>query len=174
MSGWKLTLSQKVKIIEECNKADFCAVSRKNVCHEYGITDPTISSIVKNQKEILKAFDSENQKPKTVIKAAPPEIENSLHEWLKKQCSKNVLVNANMLMNEAKNLHSKSKDKNVKFTFGGEWFEDFKKRYGIQFLFDGDSMVKSYKPNPNFKIDSEAEVFVHKKKKASTYNDGSD
>ena len=70
-----------------------------------------------------------------------------------------------MLMNEAKNLHSKSKDKNVKFTFGGEWFEDFKKRYGIQFLFDGDSMVKSYKPK--------AEVFVHKLKKASTYNDGS-
>ena len=147
--------------------------AEKNVCHEYGITDPTISSIVKNQKEILAAFDLENQKPKTIIKAAPPEIENSLHEWLKKQCNKKVRVNGNMLMTEAKNLHSKSKDKNVKFSFGGEWFEDFKKRYGIQFLLVGDSRFGSYQPNPNFKNDSEAEVFVHKLKKASTYNDSS-
>ena len=69
-----------------------------------------------------------------------------------------------MLMNEASDLHSKS---NLKFSFCGGWFEDFIKRYEIQFLHVEDSAMKSYKPNPNFKSDSEAE-YVHKLKKAST------
>ena len=74
-------------------------------------------------------------------------------------------------MNEASDLHSKS---NLKFSFCGGWFEDFIKRYELQFLHVVDSTMKSYKPNPNFKNDSEAEVvFVHKLKQASTYNDGS-
>ena len=74
-------------------------------------------------------------------------------------------------MNEASDLHSKS---NLKFSFCGGWFEDFIKRYEIQFLQKGDSKLKSYHPNPNFKNDSEAE-FVHKLKKASIQacNDGS-
>ena len=64
-------------------------------------------------------------------------------------------------MNEASDLHSKS---NLKFSFCGGWFENFIKRYEIQFLHVGDSTVKSYKPKAEF---------VHKLKKASTYNDGS-
>ena len=175
MPGWKwtkLTLSQKVNIIEKSKKADFCADSRKNMCHEYGITDPVISLIMKNQKEILAAYDLEvSTGQKTIIKAAPTEIENSLHEWLINQCNKKTLVNGAMLMNRASDLHSKS---NVKFSFCGGWFEDFIKRYEIQFLQKGDSELKSYHPNPNFKNDSEAE-FVHKLKKASIKpcNDGS-
>ena len=94
-----------------------------------------------------------------------------MHEWLIKKCNENVIVNGAMLMNEASDLHSKS---NLKFSFCGGWFEDFIKRYELQFLHVVDSTMKSYKPNPNFKNDSEAEVvFVHKLKQASTYNDGS-
>ena len=68
----KLTLSQKVKIIEKSKKADFCADSRKNMCHEYGITDPTISLIIKHQEKILADFNLEvSTGQKTIIKAAP-------------------------------------------------------------------------------------------------------
>ena len=181
----KLTLTQKVRILEESKNVDFYAVSRKNMCHEYGIRDPTISLIVKNEKKILAAYDLElSTKPKTIIKAAAPEIENTLYEWFKNECNENVLVDGSLLMTKAKDLHSKSKDKNVKFSFGGGWFEDFKERYEIQFLQVGDSKLKSYKPNPNFKTEVETEVltapttspiFVHKLKKASNqaYNDDS-
>ena len=68
----KLTLSQKVKIIEKSKKADFCADSRKNMCHEYGITDPTISTIIKHQEKILADFNLEvSTGQKTIIKAGP-------------------------------------------------------------------------------------------------------
>ena len=40
----RLTLSQKVKIIEESKKSDF---SRKKICEEYSISKATISSILK-------------------------------------------------------------------------------------------------------------------------------
>ena len=39
----RLTLSQKVKIIEESKKSDF---SRKKICEEYSISKATISSIL--------------------------------------------------------------------------------------------------------------------------------
>ena len=50
----RLTLSQKVKIIEESKKSDF---SRKKICEEFGISKATISQILKNQKTHLEAYD---------------------------------------------------------------------------------------------------------------------
>ena len=46
----RLTLSQKVKIIEESKKSDF---SKKKICEEYSISKATISSILKDQKTHL-------------------------------------------------------------------------------------------------------------------------
>ena len=51
----RLTLSQKVKIIEESKRSDF---SRKIICKEFGISKATISQILKNQKTHLEACDS--------------------------------------------------------------------------------------------------------------------
>ena len=51
----RLTLSQKVKIIEESKKSDF---SRKKICEEYSISKATISSILKDQKTHLENYDS--------------------------------------------------------------------------------------------------------------------
>ena len=51
----RLTLSQKVKIVEESKKSDF---SRKKICEEFGISKATISQILKNQKTHLEAYDS--------------------------------------------------------------------------------------------------------------------
>ena len=45
----RLTLSQKVKIVEESKKSDF---SSKKICEEFGISKATISQILKNQKII--------------------------------------------------------------------------------------------------------------------------
>ena len=53
-TGVRLTLSQKVKIIEESKKSDF---SRKKICEEFGISKATISQILKNPKTHLEAYE---------------------------------------------------------------------------------------------------------------------
>ena len=45
----RLTLSQKVKTVEESKRSDF---SRKKICEEFGSSKATISQILKNQKII--------------------------------------------------------------------------------------------------------------------------
>lgn len=51
----RLTLADKVKIIEESKKSDFC---RKAICEKFGISKATVSQILKNQKIHLEAYDS--------------------------------------------------------------------------------------------------------------------
>ena len=41
----RLTLADKVKIIEESKKSDFC---RKAICEKFGISKATVSQILKN------------------------------------------------------------------------------------------------------------------------------
>ena len=63
----RLTLSQKVKIIEE---------SKKKICEEYSISKATISSILKDQRTHLENYDSGIPgKHKTMRKPDFPEIE---------------------------------------------------------------------------------------------------
>ena len=98
----RLTLSQKVKIIEESKKSDF---SRKKICEEYSI----ISSILKDQKTHLENYDSGLPgKHKTMRKPDFPEIESTLYEWFTKMTRLNVPVSGPMLIGKAKKLHSKS------------------------------------------------------------------
>ena len=51
----RLTLSQKVKIIEESKKSDF---SRKKICEEFDISKAIVSQILKNKNKHLEAYDS--------------------------------------------------------------------------------------------------------------------
>ena len=85
----RLTLSQKVKIIEESKKSDF---SRKKICEEYSISKATISSILKDQKTHLENYDSAGTpgKHKTMRKPDFPEIESTLYEWFTKMTRLNV------------------------------------------------------------------------------------
>ena len=55
----RLTLADKVKIIEESKKSDFC---RKKICQEFGISKATIRQILKNQKIHLEAYDYYSKK----------------------------------------------------------------------------------------------------------------
>ena len=127
----RLTLSQKVKIIEESKKSDF---SRKKICEEYSISKATISSILKDQKTHLENYDSGIPgKHKTMRKPDFPEIELTLYEWFTKMTRLNVPVSGPMLIGKAKKLHSNSKYKNDEFLFSSGWLEGFKKRYNIKF-----------------------------------------
>ena len=94
----RLTLSQKVKIIEESKKSDF---SRKKICEEYSI----ISSILKDQKTHLENYDSGLPgKHKTMRKPDFPEIESTLYEWFTKMTRLNVPVSGPMLNNPNKQI----------------------------------------------------------------------
>ena len=102
----RLTLSQKVKIIEESKKSDF---SRKKICEEYSISKATISSILKDQKTHLENYDSGIPgKHKTMRKPDFPEIESTLYEWFTKMTRLNVPVSGPMLIGKAKKLHTVS------------------------------------------------------------------
>ena len=99
----RLTLAEKVKIIEESKKSDFC---RKKMCENYGINKATISQILKNQKVHLEAYDSGIPgNHKTMRKPDFPEIETNLYEWFTKMTRLNVPVSGPMLIGKAKNLH---------------------------------------------------------------------
>ena len=50
----RLTLIQKVKIIEESKKFAF---DRKKISNEFGISQATITQILKKQKELLASHD---------------------------------------------------------------------------------------------------------------------
>ena len=52
-SSKAITLSQKVKIIEDSKKSDF---SRKKICEEFGIIKATISQILKNKKNPFRSL----------------------------------------------------------------------------------------------------------------------
>ena len=120
----RLTLSQKVKIIEESKKSDF---SRKKICEEYSISKATISSILKDQKTHLENYDSAGTpgKHKTMRKPDFPEIESTLYEWFTKMTRLNVPVSGPMLIGKAKKLHSNSKYKNDEFLFSSGWLDNF-------------------------------------------------
>ena len=86
----RLSVEQKVKIIEESKKKGFC---RKDICEKYGISAATLSQILKNQKVHLSTFDSGLPgKHKTIRKSALPNVEEALYEWFLKLTRQNVPV----------------------------------------------------------------------------------
>ena len=76
----RLSLAEKAKIIEDSKKPGFY---KKQIEEIYGISRPAILNILKNQNEILKAFDSGdmNNKCKSL------KIENN-----KNSCSNPLIV----------------------------------------------------------------------------------
>ena len=101
----RLSVEQKVKIIEESKKKGFC---RKDVSEKYGISAATLSQILKNQKVHLSTFDSGLPgKHKTIRKSALPNVEEALYEWFLKLTRQNVPVSGPMLIGRAQKLHNK-------------------------------------------------------------------
>ena len=76
-----MSLKEKVKIIEDSKKL---GIDKAKIIKEYGISRPTIISLLKNQSETLKAVDSGiiNDKSKSLKKSPLSELETQLYEWL--------------------------------------------------------------------------------------------
>ena len=127
----RLSVEQKVKIIEESKKKGFC---RKDICEKYGISAATLSQILKNQKVHLSTFDSGLPgKHKTIRKSALPNVEEALYEWFLKLTRQNVPVSGPMLIGRAQKLHEKLNKNDKEFSFSHGWLDRFKKRYNIKF-----------------------------------------
>ena len=85
----RLSVKEKVKIIEDSKKPGF---DKAKIMIEYGISRPTVISVLKNQFETLKAVDSGiiNDKSKSLKKSplaeleSQSELESQLYEWLRK------------------------------------------------------------------------------------------
>ena len=77
----RLSVKEKVKIIEDSKKPGF---DKAKIMKEYGISRPTVISVLKNQFETLKAVDSGiiNDKSKSLKKSPLAELESQLYEWL--------------------------------------------------------------------------------------------
>ena len=80
----RLSVKEKVKIIEDSKKTGF---DKAKIMKEYGISRPTVISVLKNQFETLKAVDSGiiNDKSKSLKKSPLAELESQLYEWLCKR-----------------------------------------------------------------------------------------
>ena len=69
-----LTLKEKIKIIEDSKKPGF---DKAKIMKEYGISRPTVISLLKNQSATLKAVDSGimNDKSKSLKKSPLAELD---------------------------------------------------------------------------------------------------
>lgn len=87
----RLSLKEKVKIIEDSKKPGF---DKAKIIKEYGISRPTIISLLKNQSETLKAVDSGiiNDKSKSLKKSPLSELETQLYEWLCKTTRRGAII----------------------------------------------------------------------------------
>ena len=98
----RLTLLQKVKIIEESKKPNF---DRKKISTEFGISHATISQILKKQKELLSSHDCGTpSKQKSSRKAVHCEVEKLLYEWFKRKTGQGIPICGSMLKTKAAQL----------------------------------------------------------------------
>ena len=90
----RLSVEQKVKIIEESKKKGFC---RKDICEKYGISATTLSQILKNQKVHLMALGEDQETFESLQSVERIFIKKSLEQSNSKQTKLTNYFNVNQL-----------------------------------------------------------------------------
>ena len=77
----RLSIKQKIKIIEDSKKVGF---DKKKTMETYGISRTGLITLLKNQTQILKAADSGsiNENVKSIKKSPLEQLECKLYDWL--------------------------------------------------------------------------------------------
>ncbi|KAG0411426.1 hypothetical protein HPB47_011441 [Ixodes persulcatus] len=122
-------LAMKVEILRVSKDG----VSRRQVMERYDVERSTLATYVKNEAEILRAFESEkfNVKRKRLRKAAHPKLEEALLRWIVSARDAQLPLSGPLICAQAEKHAVKIKIVSFKASEG--WFARFKERHGLVF-----------------------------------------
>ncbi|XP_057340566.1 tigger transposable element-derived protein 6-like [Microplitis mediator] len=123
-----LTLREKVDVIQAVRRG----TKRKEIFDQYGLPASTLSTILKNESEILLKYEtSNNLSCKRQRLAEFPDVEECLLTWFKQCREKNLSISGTLLREKAEEF-SKSLG-HTSFRASNGWLGNFKKRHELVF-----------------------------------------
>jgi len=119
-----LTIAEKQKVLEVVKSGR----KKKEIAEEFGIPASTLSTIIKNSKEIDLNFPTDRKR-----KRGPDfsDVEECVVKWFKQCRDANVSIGGPILKEKAENFAKSLGHEQFKASNG--WLENFKKRHGIAF-----------------------------------------
>lgn len=123
-----LTIGDKFKIIQAVNAGER---KKKDIAAEFNIPSSTLSTILKNEAEILKRVNEGNLQCKRKREAEFPDVEKCMVEWFKQSRDKNITLGGPLLKEKAE--HFAKSLGHVQFKASNGWLENLKKRHNITF-----------------------------------------
>ena len=125
-----IPLAKKVEIIKAVEEKK---QSKTAIAHEFQVAKSTVSSILKNKRKTLEAFESSTFRPdrKRLRTAAHTDVEEALLLWFKQARSQGVPVSGPILQLKARELAAALGRRGFRCSTG--WLERFKTRHGIAF-----------------------------------------
>ncbi|GBP42400.1 Tigger transposable element-derived protein 4 [Eumeta japonica] len=123
-----LTLREKIEVI----KAVKSGLKKKDVAAQYGLPASTLSTIIKNEDEILLRYElSSNLSCKRRRLVQFPDLEKCLLTWLKRCRNKKISVSGPILREKAKEFSKSLGHRSFRASNG--WLSNFKKRHAHLF-----------------------------------------
>lgn len=161
-----LTLREKSDVINAVKSG----MKKKDVAAQYGLPASTLSTIIKNEAEILQRYESSNNLSSKRRRLAEfPDLEECLLTWFKQCRDKNISVSGPILREKAEEF-SKSLG-HSSFRASNGWLVNFKKRHELVFrkvcgesasvnkdicdewVIELQSLLKDYEPKDVFNAD---------------------
>lgn len=124
-----ISLETKLRILDDHRSG----VPVKTLVTTYGLSQPTVSTIIRNQEKIRASATSDGAsgKRKRMRGAALPDVEDALYKWFVEVRGRNIPVSGNVLTAKAKDLAFLMGHE--EFRPGNGWLHRFKERHAIRF-----------------------------------------
>ncbi|XP_023318329.1 tigger transposable element-derived protein 6-like [Trichogramma pretiosum] len=123
-----LSIGEKFNLIKELEKGQ---LSKKEVAKKFDIKPSTLSGILKNKEDVLKAFETESPSRKRKRGAEYDDIEEALIVWFEQARQNNIPISGPIIQEKA--LSYAKLFNNHQFQASDGWLHNFKKRHGIAF-----------------------------------------
>ncbi|CAB0042470.1 unnamed protein product [Trichogramma brassicae] len=123
-----LSIGEKFNLIKELEKGQ---LSKKEVAKKFDIKPSTLSGILKNKEDVLKAFETESPNRKRKRGAEYDDIEEALIVWFEQARQNNIPISGPIIQEKA--LSYAKLFNNDQFQASDGWLNNFKKRHGIVF-----------------------------------------
>lgn len=127
----RLKVEQKIEILKRIEKGE----SSSKLAAEFGAVKSTITkvkNIAPKLKEYAAQTDTISTKRSTLKLSEYPTMEIHLYEWISKQRMNNLPLSESIVVEKAKQLHSKYEKGGFNASHG--WFNRFRERHGICIL----------------------------------------
>lgn len=120
-----LSIREKVEIIRELENG----VKNSVICNKFSLASSTVSTLWKNRKTTLAAFENNLSDAKKLKKCVKDDIDKALIVWFKNQRSAGLPINGPILKAQAEKFAKQLGYKD--FTCNNGWIDRFKNRNNI-------------------------------------------